>query len=64
MMRFMPLIKISDGAKLEIHDVLRLEIPENAFFKEKGIYNYHGGANVLFDNPEILQWIILHRKGG
>ena len=51
-------------SETEIHDVLRLEIPENAFFKEKGIYNYHGGANVLFDNPEILQWIILHRTGG
>ena len=51
-------------SETEINDVLRLEIPENAFFNEKGIYNYHGGANVLFDDPENLQWIILHRKGG
>lgn len=51
-------------SETEINDVLRLEIPENAFFNEKGIYNYHGGANVLFDAPENLQWIILHRKGG
>ena len=51
-------------SETEINDELRLEIPENAFFNEKGIYNYHGGANVLFDAPENLQWIILHRKGG
>ena len=51
-------------SETEINDVLRLDIPENAFFNEKGIYNYHGGANVLFDDPENLQWIILHRKGG
>lgn len=47
----------------DIDRVLRLEIPDNAFFNEKGIYNYHGGANVLFDNPDNLNWIISHTKG-
>lgn len=46
----------------ETDRVLRLEIPGNAFFNEKGIYNYHGGANVLFDDPENLNWIISHSK--
>lgn len=43
--------------------VLRLEIPNNAFFNEKGIYNYHGGANILFDDPKNLNWVISHSKG-
>ncbi len=46
----------------DIEKVLRLEIPDNAFFNEKGIYNYHGGANVLFDDAENLNWVISHRK--
>ncbi len=47
----------------EIDSLLRLEIPDNAFFNEKGIYNYHGGANVLFSDPENLEWVISHSKG-
>lgn len=47
----------------EIDRVLRLEIPNNAFFNEKGIYNYHGGANILFDDPKNLNWVISHSKG-
>ena len=46
-----------------IDRVLRLEIPDNAFFNEKGIYNYHGGANVVFDDPDNLNWVISHSKG-
>ena len=46
-----------------IDRVLRLEIPDKAFFNEKGIYNYHGGANVLFDDPDNLNWVISHSKG-
>lgn len=47
----------------DIDHVLRLETPNDAFFHEKGIYHYHGGANVLFDDPENLNWVISHRKG-
>lgn len=46
----------------EIDQVLRLEVPNNAFFNEKGIFNYHGGANVVFDDPDNLNWIISHTK--
>lgn len=46
----------------EIDQVLRLEVPDNAFFNEKGIFNYHGGANVVFDDPDNLNWIISHTK--
>lgn len=46
----------------DIDQVLRLEIPDNAFFNAKGIYNYHGGANVVFDDPDNLNWIISHTK--
>lgn len=34
------------------------EIPPDAYFNARGIYgNYHGG-NVLFEDPDILQWIV------
>ena len=47
----------------DIDRVLRLEIPDNAFFNQQGIYNYHGGANVVFDDPENLNWVIANSKG-
>ena len=47
----------------DIDKVLRIETPNNAFFNEKGIYNYHGGANVVFDDPDNLNWVISHSKG-
>lgn len=47
----------------DIDQVLRIETPNNAFFNEKGIYNYHGGANVVFDDPDNLNWVISHSKG-
>ena len=43
-------------------EVLQVEIPDNEYFNEQGITNYHGGANILFDNESILEWIISHRK--
>ena len=46
-----------------IDSLLRLEIPPDSFFNEKGIYNYHGGANILFDDESNLNWIISHIKG-
>ena len=47
----------------DIDKVLRIETPDNAFFNEKGIYNYHGGANVVFDDPDNLNWVFSHSKG-
>ena len=43
----------------EIDDVLQAEIPPDAYFNARGIYgDYHGGGNVLFEDPDILQWIV------
>lgn len=47
----------------DIDRVLRIKTPDNAFFNAKGIYNYHGGANVVFDDPDNLNWVISHSKG-
>ena len=46
----------------EISGMLRLEIPSDDFFNAQGIYNYHGGANVLFDSKENLNWLLSHEK--
>ncbi len=46
----------------QIDGVLQLEIPDNEYFNSRGIYNYHGGGNILFDDESILNWIISHRK--
>ena len=55
--------KAAGWAEEDIRRVLRLEIPNDAFFNEKGIYNYHGGANAVFDDPDNLNWILSHSKG-
>lgn len=39
-------------------DFIRLDIPDNEYFNSRGIYNYHGGGNIVFDNEEILKIII------
>lgn len=46
----------------QIEDVLCLEIPDNEYFNSRGIYNYHGGGNVLFQDESILNWMIEKRK--
>ena len=46
----------------QIEDVLCLEIPDNEYFNSRGIYNYHGGGNILFQDKSILNWIIEKRK--
>ena len=47
----------------EIESVLRLEIPEDAYFNQKGITeNYHGGGTILFEDASILNWILSHHK--
>ena len=46
-----------------IDDVLQLQTPDNAWFAERGVIrNYHGGGNVVFDEEEVLTWIISHTK--
>lgn len=39
-------------------DFIRLDIPDNDYFNSCGIYNYHGGGNIVFDNEDILKLII------
>lgn len=47
----------------EIDGVLQVEIPDNAYFNQRGITgNYHGGGNVLFEDSSILSWIVSHHK--
>ena len=46
----------------QIEDVLCLEIPDNEYFNSRGIYNYHGGGNILFEDESILQWIVEKSK--
>ena len=46
----------------QIDTVLQMQTPDNAFFNAQGIYNYHGGANVVFDNTDILNWIVSKHK--
>ena len=42
--------------------VLQAEIPDNAYFNALGIYNYHGGGSVVFDDEKVLRWILSHQK--
>ena len=46
----------------QINEYLKLEIPDNDYFNSRSIYNYHGGANILFDDKSILNWIVSHKK--
>ena len=47
----------------EIDRVLQVEIPDDAYFNQRGITgNYHGGANIVFEDTSILNWVISHSK--
>lgn len=46
----------------QIDEVLQVEIPDNEYFNSRGIYNYHGGGNILFEDETILKWIISHKN--
>ncbi|MEY8410417.1 prolyl oligopeptidase family serine peptidase [Lachnospiraceae bacterium 62-26] len=46
----------------QIDEVLQVEIPDNEYFNSRGIYNYHGGGNILFEDQSILQWIVEKKK--
>ena len=45
-------------AEDNMDDFIRLDIPDNEYFNNRGIYNYHGGGNIVFDNEEILKLIV------
>ena len=47
----------------EIGGVLQVQIPDAGWFAERGVTgNYHGGGNVLFEEPDILNWILSQEK--
>ena len=46
----------------QIGELLALEIPDNEYFNNRGIYNYHGGGNILFNDENILNWITSKSK--
>lgn len=46
----------------EIDALLQLNIPDNAYFNAKGIYNYHGGGSVVFDDETVLNWVLAQQK--
>lgn len=48
----------------QIGELLQLEIPDNAYFNSRGIYNYHGGGNIVFDDQSVIDWIIGQQKSG
>ena len=49
-------------SKEQIAKVLKVETPGNEYFNRHGIYNYHGGVAVLFDDKTILEWIMGQHK--
>ena len=46
----------------QISKRLVVEIPDNEYFNSRGIYNYHGGGTILFDDENILNWITSKSK--
>ncbi len=52
----------AEWEQAQIDEVLQIEIPDNEYFNSRGIYNYHGGGNILFQDKSILNWIIEKRK--
>lgn len=46
----------------QISERLVVEIPDNEYFNSRGIYNYHGGGNIVFDDETVLNWILAQRK--
>lgn len=49
-------------SEAEMDALLRLEIPDDAYFNAMGIHNYHGGASVLFDREDIQEWALRQQK--
>lgn len=46
-----------------IDKMLQIRTPDNKWFAERGVIgNYHGGGNIVFEEQEILNWLINHHK--
>lgn len=47
----------------DIANVLQMQTPDNTWFAEQGIGgNYHGGATVVYEQTDILEWVLSHSK--
>lgn len=46
----------------QMDDLLVLDIPPDAYFNNLGIYNYHGGGNVMYEDESIVNWILKKQK--
>ena len=42
----------------EIDSLLKLWIPSDSYFSEKGLTSQHGGGNILFEEKEISDWLL------
>jgi len=39
-----------------------MQTPDNAFFDVQELHVYHAAANVVFDDADILNWIVSKHK--
>lgn len=47
----------------QIASLLQLQTPDAAWFHERGIdENYHGGADIVFEEETIIDWLLSHVK--
>ena len=47
----------------ETDRVLQVQIPDDAYFAERGINgNYHGGTNIVFEDGDVLNWLLSQSK--
>ena len=47
----------------EMQDFLQLQLSDATYFAERGINgNYHGAANIVFDDQSVLDWMLTQSK--
>ena len=44
----------------EINELIVLNVPDAAWFREKGVTNQHGGGSLIFEDKSVLAWITSH----
>lgn len=49
----------------QISEVLQIQTPDDEWFARRGVTgNYHGGGNVVFEEEDVLSWVLSHSKEG
>ena len=47
----------------ETDSLLQIQIPDNEWFADRGFTGYyHAGGNILFDEQDILNWMLEKEK--